>query len=382
MSQASRGPGGAARGGLVFLHAGAFSGSATGLLAALRADSSVPGVVACDLMPLAREPRLAAARLRATAEARRAGPGTPWAKTAAWPTGIQRYVTRRGLFDGDRPVLIVQSLPALVPPGDVRYAVYTDRVGLEGTTGAADTPGGTGAYRSRYTEGWLDRERRMLAGAHRVFVMGQSTADVLADRYGIPADRIAVVGAGVNVPAPDTDPDLQPLSPRDPAAPPRLLFVGTQWELKGGPELLQAFARLHADDARWNLVLAGSAPDGRLPAGVTSAGRVPHRDMPGLYAGVDALVIPTHREAYGIALVEALTRGLPCVGTDVGNQRSIVEDAGLLVPPGDADALYDALRTLHTDYSDLRAKAGKRGAVLRPAMTWPHVARTIWEALQ
>ncbi|NUU22051.1 MAG: hypothetical protein HOV68_11145, partial [Streptomycetaceae bacterium] len=81
--------------GLVYLHAGAFSGSAPALLTALR---ELTDVTAYDLMPLAREPRLAGARLRATAEARRAGRGTPWAKTAAWPVAVQRHLDRQGVF--------------------------------------------------------------------------------------------------------------------------------------------------------------------------------------------------------------------------------------------------------------------------------------------
>ncbi|MDI2130192.1 glycosyltransferase family 4 protein [Yinghuangia seranimata] len=366
---------------LVFLHAGAFSGSAPGLLKALRGRGT--GVTAFDLMPLAREPRLAAARLRATAEARRTGAGTPWTKTAAWPAAVQRYVQRRGLLEQGRPLLIVQTLPALLPPAGVRYGVYTDRVGLEGTEGGDgagerhDPAGGTGEHRSRYTRGWLARERAMIARAHRVFVMGQSTADAVVERYGVPEERVVVVGAGVNVPAEGDVPAGREL----PEKTPHLLFVGVEWERKGGPELMEAFRRVRAEEPSWRLTLAGSAPEGALPPGVTSAGRVPHERMPELYAQADALVIPTHREPFGIALVEALTRGLPCVGTTVGNQRTIVGDAGVLVPPGDVDALTDALRALHRDYAELRARAEKHGAVLRATMTWPHVAQTIVEGL-
>lgn len=376
---------------LVFLHAGTFSGSAPGLLGAMR---ELTDVTAYDLMPLARDPRLAGARLRATAEARLFGSGTPWTKTTAWPRAVQGHIARKGLLRPDRPVLIVQSLPVIVPPTGVRYAVYTDRVGLEGTSGlsgvapapgppspgapAADDPaGGSGAHRSRYTPGWLDRERAMIARAHRIHVMGQSTAEAVVRRYGVADDRVVVVGAGVNVPADDLRGTRREL----PQGPPALLFVGVEWERKGGPELIEAFGRLHAENPAWRLTLVGSAPADPLPPGVTSAGRVPHDRMPELYAQADAVVIPTHREPFGIALVEAISRGLPCVGTTVGNQRTIVADAGILVPPGDVDALTRALRGLDTDYADLRRRAEAHGAVLRDTMTWPHVARTIWEGL-
>lgn len=362
--------------GIVFLHAGAFSGSAPGLLSAIREFAPV---TACDLMPLARAPRLAGARVRAMAEARRWGAGTPWTKTAAWPAAVQRHVMRRGLLTPQLPLLVVQSLPALVPPAGVRYGVYTDRVGLEGTSGTADPDdpaGGSGEHRSRYAPGWLARERAMIAGAHRVYTMGQSTAEAVARRYGLPDARVDVVGAGVNVPATPV-PRKRQVTDR----PPKLLFVGVEWERKGGPELVEAFARLHTADPAWHLTLAGSGPASALPPGIESVGRVPRDRMPELYAAADALVIPTHREPFGIALVEALTRGLPCVGTTVGNQPAIVADAGILVEPGDVDGLTRALRELRTDYPALRERAEAHGAVLRATMTWPHVARTILESL-
>ncbi|HSA48987.1 MAG TPA: glycosyltransferase family 4 protein, partial [Yinghuangia sp.] len=354
-------------------HAGAFSGSAPGLLCAMREFADV---TAYDLMPLARDPRLAGARLRATAEARRVGAGTPWTKTFAWPKAVQRHVTRKGLMSPELPVLIVQSMPAIVPAPGVRYGVYTDRVGLEGTSDPDDPAGGSGEHRSRYTPGWLARERAMIAGAHRVYTMGHSTAEAVMRRYGVPEERVEVVGAGVNVPA-----EPLPLERELPGGPPALLFVGVEWERKGGPELIEAFGRLHATNPAWRLTLAGSRPAGTLPPGVTAVGRVPHEGMPEIYAAADAVVIPTHREPFGIALIEALTRGLPCVGTTVGNQRTIVSDAGLLVEPGDVDALTRALRRLDTDYIELRKRAHAHGAVLRRTMTWPYVARVIREGL-
>ncbi|MEU0934026.1 glycosyltransferase family 4 protein [Embleya sp. NPDC005971] len=344
--------------GLTMLHVGAFSGSVPALRRALAERTAVE---AHDLMPLARAPGLAGARLRAVREARRAGPGTPWTKTHAWTAALDRRARARGLLGPHRPVLIVQTLPALVPPAGVRYGVYTDRVGLEGAAVG-------GMHRSRFTDGWLARERRLLSGAHRVFVMGPSTADVLVTEYGLAADRVHVVGAGTNAGPAAADP-----GPRA-ADPPRLLFVGTQWELKGGPTLLEAFARLYARDPRRTLTLVGSGPDGPLPPGVRALGRVPHAAMGAAYDEADAVVIPTHMEAFGIALVEALTRGLPCVASTVGNQPWIVGDAGIAVPPGDVDALTEALTQLSADYPTFRTRALTRGVELRTTMTWPAVA--------
>ncbi|MYW04884.1 glycosyltransferase family 4 protein, partial [Streptomyces sp. SID3343] len=348
--------------GLTLLHVGAFSGSVPALRRALDAHTAVD---AHDLMPLTRAPRLLGARLLAGHEARRAGPGTPWTKTGAWTTALERYVRAQGILRPERPALIVQTLPAILPPEGVRYGVYTDRVGLEGAAVG-------GVHRSRHTERWLARERRLLLGAHRVFVMGPGTADVLVTEYGVRADRVHVVGAGPNIGPPPATPTAEPA-----ADVPRLLFVGTQWELKGGPVLLEAFARLHAKDPRARLTLVGSAPDGPLPEGVTALGRIPHADMAAVYAGADAVVIPTHMEAFGIALVEGLVRGLPCVASTVGNQPWIVGDAGLLVPPGDVDALTEALHRLAAEYPAFQARARARGAELRSTMTWPAVADRI-----
>jgi len=347
------------------LHVGAFSGSAPALRRALDARADVR---AYDLMPLTRAPRLVGARLAAVREARKCGPGTPWTKTGAWSGAVDRHVRAKGLLGPDRPVLVVQTLPALVPAADVRYGVYTDRVGLEGAA-----VGGT--HRARHTPKWLARERRLLLGAHRVFVMGPSTADVLVREYGLAADRVHVIGAGTNV-----DPPTEPRTTES-AHPPRLLFVGTQWELKGGPTLLEAFARLHAADPRHRLTLVGSGPPEPPPPGVTVLGRVPHAAMAAAYAAADAVVVPTHMEAFGIALVEGLTNGLPCVASTVGNQPWIIGDAGTTVPPGDADALAAALTRLTDAYPAFRERAIRRGAELRATMTWSAVADHIIEEL-
>ena len=79
-------------------------------------------------------------------------------------------------------------------------------------------------------------------------------------------------------------------------------------------------------------------------------------DVGRLLAGADAFVLPSRCEGMSIALLEALDAGLPCVVTDTGENRRLVEAAGgLAVPPGDAHALAEGLLTLLRD-PGLRAR--------------------------
>lgn len=348
-------------GEVVLVHLGAFSGATVSLRRAMERRVAVLDV---ELIDLARRPSLLPARARALLEARRSG-GAPWAKTAAWSAAMQRAVEGAGLLSEERPVLFLQTIPAFVPDPSVRYAVYTDRVSREGA--ASD-----GHFVSRFSPAWLRREESLVRGARRIFTFGPTTADALERDYGVPAERIAVVGAGPNT------------GPGDPVASGecrRLLFVVTDWKRKGGPELMEAFARVRDEIPALELVMAGTHPSEGLPAGVTGLGRVARDRMDEVFSGADALVIPTHNEPFGMALVEGLVKGLPCIGTTVGNQAWIVGDGGLTVPPGDVAALAAAIRTLVRDYPAFHGRALARGRVLREEFSWDRIASRMLEDL-
>lgn len=343
---------------LAFIHLGAFSGSAGSLRRAL---GRTVETIDIDLIRFARKPSLLRARLSALREARLGGDGIPWTRTETWSAATQRALTRAGVLTRRRPILFIQSLPAIVLNSDIRYGVYTDRVGREGAAAGK-------RHASRFTDGWLKREEAFLRGAQRVYVMGSTTKEVLIHHYGVPTSRIKVVGAGPNVPL---GPPASSRSCR------RLLFVGTQWELKGGPELLSAFVRVRKTFPGLELILAGSRPRHRLPRGVRSVGRVLGSQMDDLYSQADALVIPTHMEAFGIALLEGLIKGLPCIATNVGNQPWIIGDAGECVEAGDTEALVRSIGGLVANYPDYRRRAHSRGRELRDQFRWEPVAATI-----
>jgi glycosyltransferase involved in cell wall biosynthesis len=219
----------------------------------------------------------------------------------------------------------------------------------------------------------LEREATFLRHADRVFVMGPSTQRVLVAEYGVPEGRVHVVGAGPNT-------DLGPARTRTAAS--RLLFVGTQWELKGGPELLAAFEMVRPDHPDLELTIVGCTPEQPLPAGVRALGRVPHGRMDEIFDAADILVMPTHMEAFGIALIEGLMKGMPCIGTTVGNQQWIIADAGLAVEPGDVPPLAAALRRVMDEFPMFHRSAVARGMELRATMSWSRVAEHIVAELE
>jgi glycosyltransferase involved in cell wall biosynthesis len=135
--------------------------------------------------------------------------------------------------------------------------------------------------------------------------------------------------------------------------------VGRLVAEKGYPELFDAMAQLPAD--RFTLVVVGAGdpekPDALDPAMVAAARArgvrfLGHRDdVDRLYAAMDVFALPSHREGFPRAAMEAAATGLPIVATDVRGCRQVVEDGhnGLLVPVRDARALSAALTTLGDD---------------------------------
>ena len=261
---------------------------------------------------------------------------------------------------------------ALCAPGappEHRYVLLLDNTSLLAQRQAAGSEGPLGG-RISFSEAWLQREQATYRHAAAIATFSEVARRSLIDDYGIGPHKISVVGAGANlVPGPD------PVRRDDGRT---LLFVGTEWERKGGPVLLHAFELLRRCRPDLRLVLAGPPTALVVPAGVTNLGVVPLDRVQRLLSEATVFVLPTRQEPFGIAFLDAMLCKVPCVGSDVGAVPEILGDAGICVPNGDPAALARAIERL-LDSPTLRITLGEAGRnrVLAKGYSWPEVGKRL-----
>jgi glycosyltransferase involved in cell wall biosynthesis len=214
--------------------------------------------------------------------------------------------------------------------------------------------------------GWF--EQYTFRHAAHAIVGNQEAADIIR-RHGYR-------GAITLLPQFGVDPDLfappAETQPRSAQAPFIIGYLGRLVAAKGVFDLLEALAGL-PEQARLLLVGSGDlrpqieqrARELHIQERVTIRGAVPSTDVPEVLRGLDALVLPSHtmpnwKEQFGRILVEAMSCGVPVVGSSSGEIANVIGGAGLVFPERNIAALRNALRLLLDD-AGLRRALGRRG---------------------
>lgn len=226
-----------------------------------------------------------------------------------------------------------------------------------------------------YEQGWRVREREVYRGAAAIFTMSEFVRRSLREDYGVDPSRVHVVGAGPNV-SPHSSEVGRPRAPL-------ILFVGRNFVPKGGLDLLEAFARVRREQPTARLALVSSRAPAALPPGVTFHGLLGKEALARLYATASVFALPTYREAFGLSFLEAMSFGLPAIGSRVEAIPEIIAhgETGLLVPPGDAAALADALSTLLADPARARRMGAAGRARVAQRFSWDRAAACMLEAM-
>jgi glycosyltransferase involved in cell wall biosynthesis len=210
-------------------------------------------------------------------------------------------------------------------------------------------------------------ERGAYHNARMIFTMSRNISRSLIDEYGCPSHKVRCVYAGSNVSSSTAEHiDNSRFGAKN------ILFVGVDWERKGGPVLLEAFRSVRRAHPQARLTIVGCSPQISEP-GVHVAGRVPLDEVARHYHHASVFCLPTLNEPFGLVFLEAASFGLPVVATRIGAIPEIVADgkSGYLVAPQDAVELAARLGELLGD----PARAEQFGAYGREWMS----QRYSWE---
>lgn len=289
------------------------------------------------------------------------------------PAWVARLVRGRGIQILHAHLALAADVVALAPlPWRVMRAVTFHNLAFDAH------PPSTVRRRLRYAvEAWLLRNR---------FDLHAGVSRAVAQHY---ERNVGVRGVIV---VPNAVPSAQVQASRPSVAPPgRLLgvHVARLSDEKGHAILFEALGRMPADmrpfvclvgDGPLRSRLEGLARELGLVNDVAFLGRLPPEATRSVLAAADIALLPSVQEGSPLAMIEALAAGKPLVASAVGGIPEVVREGetGLLVPPGDAAALADALRRLVED-APLRARLGSAGPPSVAAFE-PNAVAAAWAA--
>jgi glycosyltransferase involved in cell wall biosynthesis len=211
-------------------------------------------------------------------------------------------------------------------------------------------------------------ELRLLPRFARVVATSGPTADRLVADFGVDSARLCVV-------VPGTDDAPRSLGSGGPGC--AILSIGALIARKGHDVLVRALARLF--DLDWRLTVVGSATRDavhaqelavlarqlRVADQVRFAGEVDDSTLDGLWRRTDLFALASYWEGYGIAVAEALKRGVPVAITTGAAAALVPPDAGVVCPAGDHGQLSKAMRrmifgtTLRQEMAEAAWRAGR-----------------------
>ena len=221
-------------------------------------------------------------------------------------------------------------------------------------------------------------ERRALARADYLVYASQWAADSAVNDYAVPREKVSVIPMGANLDEVPAFNEISAARQSRASKECRLLFVGVDWERKGGDVALAAMRELRFRGIDARLTIVGCFP----PAGISDPNlqviaflnkSVPEqrKRLNELFLSSDFMLFPTRREAYGVACCEANAFGLPLIASNGGGVPVWNGENGILLeadaPPG---KYADAVQGLIANPEQYRALAMAGRKMFESRLNW------------
>ena len=305
-----------------------------------------------------------------------------WKHSALWSAICQSAIRGKVRRAGPDAVLEIQDLAVV----DVPFFIYQD-ASYDVLLHVWDQSAGQVSHFPMLDLEAVRRRRERQHGVYEraagLLAMSAWFARTLVEWTGMPPARVHVVHPGASALA------LSPghAAPRRDPPRRRLLLIGKDFRTKGGDVVVRALAALRREyDPSVTLTVAGPLAwplPGTVPEGVRFLGRVPTGEVVHLYDTHDLFVMPSRFEGFGIAFVEALARGLPCIGRDAFAMPELISPGhnGDLVKGDDPDQLAAAIvRVLRDD--EIYRRCDEEALRVSAYFSWERAATDALAAIQ
>jgi len=225
----------------------------------------------------------------------------------------------------------LHSLFDLSSPGLPHY-VYTDHTHLANLNYKDFDPA------LLYKTKWINLEKTIYHNATRIFTWGTDISNNLVEKYDCLPENIECVYSGPNLTLENTQLENSVNGNKN------ILYVGVNWDRKGGVDLEKAFEQVLECHPDASLTVVGCSPEINLP-NCTVVGRVPVNQVVQYYQKASIFCLPTRREAFGTVFIEAMSMRIPVVAPNISSIPDFVipGETGYLFEPGDIPGLTRAL---------------------------------------
>jgi glycosyltransferase involved in cell wall biosynthesis len=221
-----------------------------------------------------------------------------------------------------------------------------------------------------------DSQAAYFANCSGIFTMGHWLKKSIVERLNISPDLVHNVGGGINL-------DVSKIK-EGKRTHNKILFVGRDFERKGGHLVVEAFIQLKKQRPNIELHIAGPShnPVNDNIENIYFYGDCNRNDIADLMNKCDIFCMPSYFEAYGLVFIEALVFGLPCIGRNAYEMPYFIENekTGLLIDDDNVDELARKISILLDDNSySVRVKE-KRNWYIKE-YSWDTVACKIYNVI-
>jgi len=223
-----------------------------------------------------------------------------------------------------------------------------------------------------YSDSWVKLEKSIYQNAKINFTRSTNITKSLVEQYSCNPEQVVCVYRGSNTSENKKTPDKKPYRSKS------ILFVGIDWERKGGPELVEAFKLVLKEHPDAKLTIVGCSPEINVP-NCNVVGRISLDEISRYYENASVFCLPTKSDPFPSVLVEALMHKLPVVSTNIEAIPDIILDGenGYLREPDDVEQLAQVLIDLIDDPKKCE-EFGERGYQLaKERYTWDKVGEKI-----